>query len=170
MEILQIVNIVLSGVIAVVPILYPRHSFYRKRAEVGIEELKSLSEDDDDLDDEMQAGVLHPGDRGFRELEKAIQANTSVDRDLVEIALISDDSNSSGIGFGPGGASRTDQTALLVVDVNGNTHKLLQNRFEVERVLELEDVEQWVKTTAQGRSHRWTVFLVLVWASISINI
>ena len=119
----------------------------------------------------QKQSYLEPGDTGFRQIEAALDDRISPNRTVKQFVQIhSDNPNSGGgIAFGGGGVRSIEQAVFLAEFENGDNQVLLQRPFEIESVLELDELEQIVRNQAKARSHYWTVFLVLVWTGISIT-
>jgi hypothetical protein len=171
----QILAIVFAGLIALVPVLFPKYSIFRSKGQKAIDTLRELNETDElgdeiiieDVDYEnIEIGHIERGDYGFRALEIAIERHTSVRSPYDSISLIY--KHGSALGFGEKGPRRTEQAKLIINDINGNSHVLLSHPFNVEKVKNLEELEGWVEQIARERSQYWTTFLVLVWTGLSI--
>lgn len=170
----KIANVGIAGLVALVPLLYPNHSFFTKEALKGVESLQDWDTeqrvDDDGMAKIQRISVLEPDDSGFRQLERVIRENTSVRRPITQIQLIHEDPEGGGIAFGGGGTRRIEQAQLRAADTNEDVHVLSAHPYDIERVLELEDLKQWVDNIAVRRSHYWATALVLLWSSLSVTL
>lgn len=170
----KIANVCIAGLVALVPLLYPNHSFFTKEAQKGVKALQNWDTeqrvDDNGMAKIQRISILEPDDTGFRQLERVIRENTSVRHQITQIQLIHEDPEGGGISFGSGGTRRIEQAQLQAVDTNDDVHVLSTHPYDIERVLELEDLKQWVDNIAVRRSHYWATALVLIWSSLSVTL
>ncbi|WP_154018462.1 hypothetical protein [Halolamina rubra] len=169
----EVSSVVLAALIAVLPILYPKYSLYIKEARIGIESLRNWDETgigDNQNNRVEKQSYLEPDDTGFSQIEAALDDRIPPNRTVRQFVQVHSDKpdSKSGIAFGGGGVRSIEQAVFLAEFENGDNQILLQRPFEIESVLELDELEQIVMNHARTRAHQWTVFLVLVWTGISI--
>jgi len=171
---LSVLTVLIAGIIALVPVLYPRHSIYRRKSQIAIEKLQDMEPGNDISDefiaggiseDEMYTGVLARGDTGFRVVASAVDSNTPFNGPFRCFFLLHVES--PGLVLGESGPSRGNKGIFGAIDEDGNHRELSRHPFDVERVLELRELRSWIDQIIQQRTQYWTVFLVLVWTSIS---
>jgi hypothetical protein len=173
LSVADILSVILAALIALVPILYPKYSLFIKEARIGIESLRDWDHTgitNDQSNRVEKHSYLEPGDTGFSQIEAALDDRIPPNRTAKRFIQIHSDSPSTGGGitFGEGGVRRIEQAVFLAEFENGENQILLQRPFEIGSILELDELEQIVRNQARARSHRWTVFLVLVWTAVSI--
>ena len=66
---LQILTVLVSLAVISAPILYPRYSWYVRRANTGLQRLDNLQSASDDV----RLGYVEQGEQGFKELLEAIE-------------------------------------------------------------------------------------------------
>lgn len=172
---LELTAIALVLCLAVVPLWYPRYSFFHRNALAGIDHLHDglRVREDTDSDAETRVATLEEGDPGFAELVHTIRAQTHVTTHPVRIELVhtQPDPEFETLVVGSGGVSTDEQAILLVADERGETEQVVDSPdLGVDRVLELVDLRQWVTTQGHRRSHYATTVLALLWGSVSILI
>lgn len=165
-------SILLAALIALVPLLYPKYSLFVREAHSGLESLKEWDQTIPDPEHERKIhhqSFLTPEDTGFRQIEAAVDERIPSNRTIQRfIHVYEEHQGGGGIAFGSGGTRRLEQAYFAVEYEDGNTEVLLTHPFDVESVLELEELERLVRREAIERSHIWTTFLVLIWTSLSI--
>lgn len=168
---LQVLAAILTILIAIVPLWYPRYSCYRKQAERGIEKLGSINIDaiKETGDDQInRRETLTPDDTGFREVSRAIENNTSVVREPAKILLTVEGTFATNISMGPS----SDLQAKNLVEYEDGTQDTVVDSpaVEIQRVTNLTEVRRWVKNEANHRSHYWTTIFALAWGTVSLFI
>jgi hypothetical protein len=169
----QIIAVVLAVLIAIVPLWYPRYSIFYRRGLDGVEKLKRLDEYEvftkEEREIEQDLGILEPDDLGFREVSRTIEMRSNVHGNIAKIILIREvRGNGSGIGFGSGGVRSLTQAALQVEFESGRSQQVIEpNRIETEQILQLEQLQEWIKIRAERRSHYWTTILAVLWGAVS---
>ena len=166
----QIIAVVLAVLIAIVPLWYPRYSIFYRRGLDGVEQLKRLDEHDEFTEEgreiEQDLGILEPGDFGFREVSRTIEMRSDINEQIIIIK--ESRGNGNGIGFGSGGVRSLTQAALVVEFESGKSQRVIEpNRIENEQILELEQLQEWIKIRAERRSHYWTTILAVLWGTVS---
>ncbi|WP_313695433.1 hypothetical protein [Halorarum halobium] len=169
----EVSSVVLAALIALFPILYPKYSLFIKEARIGIESLRDWDEtgiQNDQNNRVQKQSYLEPGDTGFSQIEAALDDRIPPNRTIKRFIQIHSDKPDSrgGIAFGGGSVRSIEQAVFLAEFENDDSQILLQRPFEIESILELDELEQIVRNQAKARAHQWTVFLVLVWTGISI--
>lgn len=167
---LQHLSIFLAFLIAVVPLWYPRYSFFVRSASDGIEDLLELSSWKVlDEKKEQRKAKLEPGDRGYREIARTVLRETFVAEEPICIRLeherfqqdVQFDNTGSKLRGG-------DQAKLVAEFESGRSVVLIEPaRFESERILGLYELKSWLKSYANRRSHYWTTVLAILWATSS---
>jgi len=169
---MTIATILLAAIIALVPILYPKYSLFVKEAQIGIESLKDWDKTDvtNNGNDRIEKqSYLRPSDTGFSQIEASLDEQIPYNRTVKQFVLVHSDSTHSKGGITIGKNPRSIEQALFLAEFeNGDTKILLQNRFEIGDVLELDELEHIIRNEANDRSHHLTIFLVLVWTTLSI--
>jgi len=169
----DVLSVGLAASIALFPILYPKYSLFIKEARIGIESLSDWDEtgvQNDQNNRVQKRSYLEPGDTGFSQIEAALNDRIPPNRTIKRLVQIHSDNPETrgGINIGPGGVRSIEQAVFLAEFENDDTQILLQRPFEIESILELDELEQIVRNQAKARAHQWTVFLVLVWTGVSI--
>ena len=167
----QVLAAILTILIAIVPLWYPRYSCYRKRAERGIEKLCSI-----DVDEIKETGddpinrreTLTPDDTGFREVSRAIENNTWVVREPAKILLTVEGTFATNIAKGPS----SDLQANILIEYEDGTQETVVDSpaVEIQKVANLTEVKRWVKNEANRRSHYWTTVLAFLWGTTTLII
>jgi hypothetical protein len=170
---MDVLSVLLAALIALFPILYPKYSLFIKEAKTGIEALKDWDKtgiQDNENNRVEKQSYLEPGDTGFSQIEAALDDRIPPGRTVKQFIQVHSDKPDSraGIGFGEGGVRSIEQAIFLAEFENGDSQILLQRPFEIQSILELDELEQIVRNHAKARAHHWTIFLVLVWTGISI--
>jgi hypothetical protein len=169
----DVISVVLAALIALFPILYPKYSLFIKRARTGIESLRGWDktgvQDNENSRVEKQS-YLKPGDTGFSQIEAAFDDRIPPNRTVKKFVQRYSDKpdSSSGLTFEEGSVRRIEKAIFSAEFENGENQILLDRPIEIESVLELDELEQIVRNQAKARAHRWTVFLVLAWTTVSI--
>lgn len=170
----DISSVLLAALIALFPVLYPKYSLFIKEARIGIESLRDWDEtgiQNDQNNRVQKQSYLEPGDTGFSQIETALDDRIPPSRTVKRFIQIHSDKADSGggIAFGGGGVRSIEQAVFVAEFENGDSQILLQRPFEIESILELDELEQILRNQAKARAHQWTVFLVLVWTAISLS-
>ena len=168
-------QIILTVVIALLPILYPKYSIFRKCAERGLEGLK-----DGKVEETVRRRgnlktdhiwSLEVGEPGFRALARTIHRQSHINQDPVKIRLVHKNANSTNTLTGEiagKGVVKENQAVLEVVLPGGREERVVDSPdYEVSRVLELTILKQWVTDYANRRSHWWTTLSALLWGVVS---
>ena len=171
----QSIRVILTILIATVPLWYPRHSFFIKNANSGIEKLQDLGEEktvkDQNTKVVQKVGELKPDDQGFREISRTLRRQNKISKSPKSIYLIWETNADmrSGFAIGDDGSRELKRVGLVVEYDDGNFEELISPKnFGNEQILELNELQRWVEHQAKERSHYWTTFLVLLWGSITI--
>ncbi|MEZ3116569.1 hypothetical protein RYH80_11685 [Halobaculum sp. MBLA0147] len=169
---IQFLTVLLTILIAIVPLWYPRYSLYRRNADSGIRklerfEIEQISEQNSGSVDKEAS--LSPGDTGFREVSEAIEKNTSIVREPSEIVLAIEGSLGTA-RVGPGTGLSSGLNAEIRVEYADGTQDVVVPSPEVElrRVTNLVDLKNWVRSESIRRSHYWTTVLAIAWGTASV--
>ncbi|MCU4972976.1 hypothetical protein OB955_09500 [Halobacteria archaeon AArc-m2/3/4] len=159
--------------IAVVPLWYPRYSFFHRNAATGIDHLRrtlTVQPSDEETTEQTRIATLEAGDRGFSELVHTIRAQTHVTDRPVRIELIHTDSDPEYDTLVVGGGDvSTGEHASLRLEYEAGTETIVETPdSDVDRILELVDLRQWVTSQTLTRSHHATVVLVVLWGTVSV--
>ena len=165
---LRILSVILTVLIALVPLWYPRHSFFVRNASKGIEELQSRQNKATINGTERRIGALGPPDIGYREIARTIREQTDIGREPTKILLVEEVENTTKLYFG-NEIHQEHQAALMVEFEGGDVETVIEPpAFDTHRVLELKELKRWVKNQANKRSHYWTTVLAVSWGTVSL--
>lgn len=182
-----ILPIVLAAAISLIPITYPKYSWFRRGANTGVEQLKQF-----DNEVPIDHGELAPGwtittsmdsdvavqkqsfltekDPGYSQLLRVLKSRHHFDKPVEKLFLVRNEPSGGGIAISSAGSQRLEQAAFGVIFDDGSDLILLEHPYDVERIVELRDLKEWIDTTAKRRSHFITITLVLFWTSVMIGI
>ncbi|UTF53419.1 hypothetical protein [Natronosalvus rutilus] len=172
----RIVGVILTALIAIVPLWYPRYSYFYRNSMSGIEYLREVEQErpiDKGRDKLEYFATLEEGERGFSELAHTIREHTHISKTPTKIELIHKNPKSGGgtLTISEEDVFKGERAIVAVEFENGDTEKIIDSpNFETKRVLNLVKLRHWVKTQADRRSHYWTTVLVLLWGFVSIYI
>ncbi|WP_137284108.1 hypothetical protein [Halorussus salinisoli] len=164
--ILRIIAIALSVSIALTPWWYPNHSPFVRRVLVGIETLQTPRVTEDDI----EAGYIEQGEKGFSQVEKAAEAAYGLYGDVERIWLVCGPPPSitdfAGLnqelgGFGDNGLVYAEQS-------NGETIRLRYRAGGPQQTRRLEDLHAGAAHVAQQRGQKLTSGLAILWATVMI--
>jgi hypothetical protein len=166
---LQALYISLTAAIALFPFLYPRYSPYRRRANGGIETLREAVGSMGNY----RIGWIEDHERGFEQLEQAIDENYTLSGEIKRIGLIDGDRASINRVVGTDIQATLVPNAVAYVtydDAQSSSEIIEFHPFDPQMTLRLRDLNRWVNTTAQRRSQTWTTLLVFTWVMVSITL
>lgn len=166
---LHMIGIFLAVLIAVVPLWYPRYSCFYQNAISGLDQLRELT-GERSAEGLEYFGSLEEGERGFSEVAHTIQDHTHITEQPVNIELVHKyPETGKGIVSIDSEKTATKEQAIVIVEYkDGETEQIIDSPpFEVDRVLDLIELQRWVKNKANRRSHYLTTVLAILWGSVS---
>jgi hypothetical protein len=118
-------------------------------------------------------GWIEDHERGFEQLEQAIDENYTLSGEIKRIGLIDGDRASINRVVGTDIQATLVPNAVAYVtydDAQSSSEIIEFHPFDPQMTLRLRDLNRWVNTTAQRRSQTWTTLLVFTWVMVSITL
>lgn len=168
LPVLQIIQILLAAIIALIPILYPRISLYRRQASVGLSKLENPVYAMGDI----TMAVLERGEPGFSAINRAITNHYPLSGEVnrIRVALGTSDKLESKLDLDLG--PMLGKNSVVYVEYSNTTERKYDivtfHPFDPLQTLKLTELRQWIRNTAVSRSHYATMITAIIWTVISI--
>lgn len=162
---LRISTVIVSLAVVSAPILYPRYSLFTRRAQAGVEQLREVREEHDDV----RVGYIEQGETGFNELVEsagvAFGYSGNAERLCMAVGQPKDLGEFTGFGMEYG----IGDNGVLYIEENPSGKELLRwSPWSPTSTLNLEKLSRGIELRARERSHTITMTLAVLWATLSI--
>lgn len=164
-DLLKIGTVVVSLGVVASPIVYPKYSLFRRRAEHGLSTLNEIREEHDDI----RLSYVERGEKGYKELEESAKLIFDVDEDLQRICLAIGQPRDLGEFTGFGMEYGVGDNGALYGEMENEVKVLLHwNGWNPSRAFNFEKLRQGIRFRSQERSHYITMLFAVLWATLSV--
>lgn len=115
--------------------------------------------------------VIHKGETGFEEVHKTIKGNIDLGIEPTSFELVHHRPDMSGAVEVDEDIKKLEQVYLKAENEQGESVRVIDSpRVEIDRVLQLTSLREWVKSHSRYRSHLIVTGLSLTWGTLSTTL
>jgi hypothetical protein len=164
--ILNVTQIIIAALIAVVPPFYPRFSLFMGRVTNALNQIV----ENQDVNSEFDVSAIERGDSGFDALAEVIEHNYPIASRPSKIGLVLADSSSDledFVNVSIGAATLTN-VIFYVEYEDGSREDVIFHPFDPNKTNNLGEIKNWARNRATQRANYITTTLVILWTAVSI--